>query len=809
MRYPYEPSLDYYDGRQGVLPDLRFSENQQNRGFAMPGGFNSNNPIFNMLGSMILSSSAGIPMESLGPLQGYSGTDSAFINASQRQSEYRKTRQNLINNAPGLRMFGSDTASNSLFQEAYNMSGAGGGNMDQAYQTAVNRFSSSTRLGYGIRDQSRVAENLVRGISDAYTVRDDKKNISNGYEGNPLYYSKEKSFGFDVKDSLRNLDVMRRAGVTGFGTKDIQEATAPGADGKLANPEKLMKLSKESNEFMRIAKQTFGEDLDPTQLIDLMDKATDGLSKISGSKASEFAAKVQATAASLDISGKAFAQYMAMQQNSLRSMGVTGQASTTAIMNSAIAAKSLQDRAQSTGNTKFSDTNNAMDAAAAVMNDYAGSEDFQASRAAVRIIGDKSDKDRLTQKIGGRNLNEFLEGMKAAQKSGNIEEVERYNEEAQAAFGDHEMWRAKNMDDEAGAKAERRAGINTGEFLTGGAGAKRILSEFLDSATEETGGQEVSEFLGKRNLKQADILKGLDSNQLQDQDEIAKKLESAGVSDKDEREHIAATMAHANKNVFAGMKSNNPENYTKNVAAISMANNNDFEKNQLAEKQRDKDAIKAQILASVMGDMGENKLTIGQALDAAGKGETFSKEIAKARGSNTVSEEDRKAGWKKAMGALADDPKLSKLKEAMIPGADGTSKMDHITDSIQAIKDNGFASHEKEEVTNKKVNEAMQASAKELGLDDPEKLNAVIEANKEKEKKGSDKASGKTKDGDVPGASGSSSASNAPIIDVKAIAEALQDSIGKTIIAKMDEAMKYIPENIKIYQIAPSKGLFC
>lgn len=805
--------MDPYNGRYN-LPDLRFSENQQNRGFAMPGGFGSNNPIFNMLGSMLLSSKTGIPAESFGPLQGYAGTDTAFINSSLRQSEYRLMRQNLVTNRPGLRMFG-DAASNSLFQEAYNLSGAGGGNMDQAYQTAVNRFSGSTRLGYGIRDQSRVAENLVRGISDAYTVRDNDKNITNNYEGNPLYYSREKSFGFDIKDSIRNLDVMRRAGVAGFGTRDIQEATAPDQSGRLANPEKLEKLSRESNEFMRIAKQTFGEDLDPTELVDLMSKATDGLSRVSGSKASEFAAKVQATSAALDISGRAFGQYMAMQQESLKSIGVTGVASTTAIMNSAIAAKSLQDRAQSSGNTKFSNINDAMDAATKVMKDYAGSEDFQSSRAVARIIGGKSQSQRQTEMIGGRNLDAFMKELNQAQLTGDTDRIEKLNQEAEMVFGDREMWRAKHMDDATAAARERRAGVNTGDWANAGAGAKRILSEFLGSVEEE-GGPELAEKLRQRGLKTGDVLQGMDTNQIQDQTEIDKRLQAMGMNGTTEeaireRQDLAADIAHATGNAMSELSDRDPTNYSKNVAAISMANNNDFEKNQLAAKQRDKDAIRAQIFGAVAGDMSENKLSAGQLLELAGKSESEAKAIAKARGSSTISAEDREAGWKKAMGNLADSPKLQKLKDSVTPGTDGRSRMDEMTEEILAIKQRGAETNEDEEVTNKKVSEAMRADAKELGMDNPEELQKMMEAKKEADKKEADKkaADGKTKDGEaVPATSGSAKAADTPVVDIKALTTAIQDSIGKTIVAKLDEAMKYIPEHITIYQTAPSKGLF-
>ena len=818
MRYPYEPSLDYYDGRQNVLPDLRFSENQQNRGFAMPGGFNSNNAIVNTLASMVFSNVAGVPMEGIGPLQGYSGTDTAFLNASQRQSEDRKARAGLISSAPGLRRFGSETSSNSLFQEAYNMSGAGGGNMEQAYQTAVNRFSSSTRLGYGIRDQSKVAEYMVRGISDAYTVRDDNKNPSNNYEGNPLYYSKEKSFGFDVKDSLRNLDAMRRSGAIGFSDKEIREATAPGLNGKLADPQKLEQLSKESNRFMKIAKQTFGEDLDPSQLIDLMDKATDGLSKISGSKASEFASKVQATAAALDISGRAFGEYMAMQQNAMKSVGITGGSSTTAIMNAAIGAKSLQEAAQKNGNTEFSDINKAMDASMRIAKDYAGSEDFQTSRAAIRVIGGMSESDRRSKMINGRSLNEVAQEAHRAGLAGDTKEVERINQELMEYLGPDKIYDAKFMDEKVGARNEARLGINTAKQLTAGAGAKGTLNDFIEFSTSqdraelEAGvpdGGKMTKLLGENGLKLRDVISGLDTDQIQNSKKIEGKLASMGVTDEKKRSEIASAVSQRMTASFERSEQTMTESQIVTARAqLTKALLNQFPQDAKDEEQRDKEGIKTQILASVMGGMSSSKLTPGNALDSAGNVETEAKAIAKARakssgGSDEVNQDDRVAAIKKVAGDTIDAPKLKRLIEAVTPDKDGNSKISKLAETVYNVRNKAQKAGEDPEDVDAKVDAAIESESKNLGLDLSKE---DYEAIKKKSEKPEETKPGETKPGDVPAGSGSANA--APIIDVKMLTAALQDSIGKAVIAKLDDVLKKIPEKITVIQASPSKGQF-
>jgi hypothetical protein len=799
MNSPYDPRLDYFEGRQNYVPDLRFSENQQNRGFAMPGGFNSNNAIVNMLGSILVSSQLGIPMEEIGPLQGYGGTDMAYLNASQRQSEYRATRNSLINNAPGLRNFDKNTSSNSLFQELYNMSGAGGGNMDKAYQAAVNRFSGNTRLGYGIRDQSRVAENMVRGISDAYTERDDDRNISNDYKGNPLFYSRQKSFGFDVTESIRNLDVMRKLGTTGFSDKEIREATEPDENGKLANPEKLEQLSKQANKFMHIAKQTFGEDLDMSQLADLVDKATDGMSKISGAKASEFASKIQSTAAALDINAKNFAEYMEMQQRAMKSIGVTGGSSTTAIMNAAISAKSLQQAAQSTGDKNFSDLNKAMDVSQRITRSYAASEDGLAFRAAARIIGGKTQKQRVTEKIGDMNLNEFIEAEKEAHRTGNIKEIERLNKMAYQTFGQHEMARAKGMDDQVGALAEARAGVDYGEIASMGVGARGTYNEFMkkvDQQDRDTRGEnkgKMNMLLDQKGITQEQVLKGLTIDQMQDFRKVAEKLQSMGVDDP--YNELAQATAHASVDATSMMKAEHGKEYfEQHKAEITKISLDQFPKDAEEAKRVEAESIEAEILASVMGGMSGNKLSPGQLVDAAGKAEASAKAAAKARGSDTVTMEDAEKALKEQVGALADSPTLGNIKKAITSGKDGKSELRKMAERVQMARQESKAAGDDPDETDAKADAVLQEESKKLGLEvNKEELDKVKAAKKQREGKPSD----------VP--SGSGSASAAPAVDTKELVAAMQEMISKSVGKTLEDILDKMPQKIITAQASSSK----
>jgi hypothetical protein len=313
----------------------------------------------------------------------------------------------------------------------------------------------------------------------------------------------------------------------------------------------------------------------------------------------------------------------------------------------------------------------------------------------------------------------------------------------------------------------------------------------------------MAKLLNQKGVKQEDVLSGLDVNQIQDSKAISNKLKSMGISDPDDE--IATTMAHSNVNAISFMKETYaPDQYTTARVQISKALLNQFPQDAKDAEQRDKDGIKTQLLASVMSSMSGNQLTPGNAFDSAGKVETEAKAIAKARakltgGSDEVTQDDTTAAINKVVGNVISAPKLERLIEAStMPGKDGKTRLSRLAETLYNVRKKAQKAGEDPEDVNAKVDAALEFESKNMGLD-------LSKEDYEAAKEASEKA-GETKPGDVPAGSGSANA--APIIDIKMLTAALQDSIGKAVIAKLDDVLKAIPVIGPPGPFAPSKGLF-
>lgn len=756
-----QPYIDPED-RIPEIPSMRFSENQSNRGFAMPGGFNTNNQMFNLLGNVLLSSATGSQFNNIAPLQGYSGTDIGYINSSIREQDRIKVRGGLIAENPGLRLFGRELSESPAFQEAYSQLGGGAGNMDKAYQAAMNNFGSQSMLGYSLRDQSVGAQNMVRSLSQGYSEKDEK--------GNPLYYSRQKSFGFDVHESIGALDAMRRSGALGFSAENIREATAPDKDGNLPDPEKLQRLSSEANKFMRIGKQTFGEDLNFDQIADLMDKATDGLSKINGTKASELESRIQATSRALDISGKQFAAYMDVQQKMYKSMGITGEVSTNAILGSAATAQSLMQIGQKTGNRQFSDVDKALSASAKMARDYGQSESFKSSIAIMSLIGEKTKGQRASTMVGNRNMEQFAKEFSTAINSGDLDRQEALRNEIMQAgvFSQGQIETRKHADVEAVNRLTRRVGVDVGTAMNSGAGAKGVFDQFKSQVVQSDinyNGGEMSNLLAKNNVKLNDVLSDMSVADMQDPEAISKKLEKLGVTSQEERDKIASATSSA----VMTQLSNTGQGYADNPAGF------DLYKNQIsagasginklgaeAQKRTQDESTKVGILAALMGDVSSNKLSTGELITNAGKLATDAQDFAKKAGRTEANSDDYAAAAKKLGIKITDSTKLEKIKDLMSPGKGGEpSKMDQIIqEANKRAEESGVSLDEQDKIRNEYIASEVGKIDKDINA---EEIKKATDAAKKAGAGGPPKPGGKPGEGaasDTPSSAGGEAASS-------------------------------------------------
>src|ERR1035437_3165686 len=311
--------------QQAMPYDMRFLHNEYSGTFSPPGGMNSNNPLINLTASAIMQSVTGSSY--IRPLQGYSGPDYSYIQGMQRYQLSREARANLINSAPGLRAFaGSLPIDDTLLQNFYSSTVAGGGDPTQAWERAMSTLG--TKLGGSLREQGAASQEMIRQIRDGFSDR------------NTGTYNFRKSFGQDLNQTVENIKTLQDIGIQSVSedlaksSKSTERLNLDGTHTTIyKDPSRFQSLATNADKLVRLGKQTLGEDMPVQEMMGLLDKAAGGLSGISAEKATDFLSKIQAASRAIGISGQAMTEYVKMQNQIYKSVGQDGIASGNAIIN--------------------------------------------------------------------------------------------------------------------------------------------------------------------------------------------------------------------------------------------------------------------------------------------------------------------------------------------------------------------------------------------------------------------------------------------------------------------------------------------
>lgn len=400
--FPQTRSQQYSAGIQASEPwDMRFSPNSSNQGGAAPGGFNTGNPMFDMAAAAAAKHFLGV--SDIRPYQGFSGPGSTYLESRMR-TDAMAERPMSLPYMPGIDALGK-MGQDPAVRWGANQLGFGGGDQGRAAEYGMQRFGPM--MGRSIREQARVSQQMTENIVSGFSA--DPNNPSSGYSYN-------RSFGYDSRETMMNMDSLRSAGLGG-----VNEALKRGVGGDAAA---LKKLASQSNEFMRQGREAFGPDMGNDEMLKLMDKAMGGLNGVTPEKASELLGKIQTTSRALDVSTEAFAQYMAMQQNLYKEMGVGGKVATDMILAGATDAQLIAKRAQASGNTALADEGKTRAIVDAQNRETLNSSGARTSTAVINDLDRRYSQDEKNSlKIGNRSVSDFFKEMGAAQKAGDEERV--------------------------------------------------------------------------------------------------------------------------------------------------------------------------------------------------------------------------------------------------------------------------------------------------------------------------------------------------------------------------------------------------
>ena len=377
------------------------------------GGFDFGNPIFNLLAPLI---TGGRQMLPIGGTQESGGDHFRALERSKTSSEMSGAgRYDEFYKNPLVRQKYGEMAEQPMGRQLLNFMGVGGGNFKAATEMAQTYFSkgmadkSSVTGLTSIRSEMEESQKMVQSIQENFIDKNGD-------------YSYKKSKGFNLVDSVKNVQTLRDLGIKGVN----ETLSGPMTEEKREN---VKSLSSHSNEIMRQAKDTFGPGMSNEQMGDLMDKAMGGLQGIDASKASSLMDRIQSTSRALDMSGKAFAEYMAMQRRVYKQLGVTGETSANMIMNSALVGTARAKDAQKRGDVANSNVDDQVAWANANAIDAIESENSKYNQQLDSKMANFSD-DYILPNSGGMTKREWVAKKKADYESGNSAGIDEANKMA-------------------------------------------------------------------------------------------------------------------------------------------------------------------------------------------------------------------------------------------------------------------------------------------------------------------------------------------------------------------------------------------